>query len=118
MMESLLQFIILFLSVYGLISLTAAVAGMVRRKAIDDRFKTGFALLVKDQEESIEGIVRTVFLEHLPERVMSKGKLYVVDMGSKDKTLDILSRLKEEYKCMDVLSTEQKHRIFEEYEQV
>ena len=117
MLESLLQFIILFLSVYGLISLVAAIAGMARIKVCDDRFKTGLALLVKDQEETIEGIVRTVFLENLQQRVMSKGKLYVVDMGSKDKTLDILSRLKEEYKSMDVLSTEQRYRIFEEYEQ-
>ena len=111
MLETLLQFFILFLAAYGFISLITGITGVMRKRS-GEGFRTRLALLVENQEESIEGVIRTVFMEHILGKVMSKENLMVVDMGSQDDTMDILLRLKEEYGCMDVLTVDEKDRIF------
>lgn len=43
---------------------------------------------------------------------MMVDSLYVVDMDSKDRTADILQRLKQTYQNMEVLPEEDKEQIF------
>lgn len=116
MLGPVMQFVIFFLAVYGALSLVIGFVSHLQQRGGIDSFKTRLVLLVKDQEDTIEGIVRTVFMEHILRKVMSKDKLIVVDMGSKDETLAILNKLKEEYKYIEVYTNDQKEKIFETYE--
>lgn len=71
-----------------------------------------FVLLIKDQEETIEGAVRSIFQGGILENITQDNILYIVDMGSTDKTIDILHRLKGIYQNMEVLLIEDKEQLF------
>ena len=82
-------------------------------------------LIVKDQEEFIEGVIRSFYMNRAFENKLSRqvdfcyridgdNGFIVVDMGSADKTLDILQKLKNTYGSLEVLSVDEKDRIFED----
>lgn len=112
MLEDALQFVIFFLAVYGALSLISGLVSEIRRKSDVNSLKTRLVVMVKDQEDCVEGIIRTIFMENFLSKVMSSGKLIILDRGSTDKTLKIIGKLKDEYKCIDVFTEEEREKIF------
>ncbi|MGI6776729.1 MAG: glycosyltransferase [Acetivibrionales bacterium] len=112
MLESVVQFVVFFLAIYGVFTLIMGLKGLITQKIDIEDYKTKLVIMVKDQEETIEGIIRTIFMESFLRKVLSNDKLIVIDMGSKDKTREILEKLKREYEYIEVLNENQKDRVF------
>jgi hypothetical protein len=72
-------------------------------------------LIVKNQGEMIEGVVRSILSSRIFEGIIHKDSLYIVNMGSNDNTGEILHRLKRDYDCynMVVLNNEEKDKVFD-----
>lgn len=114
-MKTLFEILVYILALYGLVSLISDSLKQFKQTSDMKHTKIKMVLLVKDQEEVIEGVVRNIYLERLLDKAMVSDKLTVIDMGSSDDTDKILSRLKDKYDFIDVITKEQKDKIFEEY---
>ena len=113
MLKHILNFITCLLAVYGALSVILdffCARGIRSSKAGNHEIR--FVLLAKNAEEVIEGVVRSILYGGFLRRTTSDGKLTVVDMGSSDRTVDILRRLANEFVCMDVREEEEKERAY------
>lgn len=86
---------------------------LLKSRFIFDDVNMKVVFIVKDNEEVIEDIVRSVMLcDFTSKNVLSKN-LFVLDMGSKDKTMDILKKLEKDYSSrFRVLEYENRESIF------
>jgi len=112
MLDTVLKFIVCVLAIYGALSLAVSILSLIPVKIINVKGKIRMVLMVKDSEEVIEGVVRNVFASDAVREFSTDGKLTVVDLGSRDGTIDILNRLKESYVGMEVLDNNDKERVF------
>ncbi len=90
--------ILSFFAVYGMLQLLA-------KGLFSSRAKCGLwpacvhrVIGVKDCEDSVEGMVRSLALEDVRE------ELIVIDLGSKDETMEILQKLENEYDFLHVMT--------------
>ena len=74
-------------------------------------------LIVKNQGDTIEGVLRNVLPRNFIRKLMPGGKLTILDMGSKDDTLEILQKLEIDYPCLEVLKQGEKEAIFNSFEE-
>jgi hypothetical protein len=95
MMKSVIQIIGVICAIYGVYCIILFLSSSIRKIHNRVDYKTIMALMVKDQEDTIEGIVRTVFIEDLPSKVLAPGRLTVFDAGSSDGTCPLVCCLKE-----------------------
>jgi len=115
-LEDVILFIVCVLAVYGLLSLAVSIFSLIPAKVKNGNGKIKVVLFVKDSEEIIEGIIRNVFTGNTVREFSTDGKLTVVDLGSKDGTLDILNRLKDIYIHMEVLDNDEKDKVFSDFD--
>ena len=111
-MNDVIMFIVYVLAIYGLLSLAVSIFSLIPARVKNSNGKIKIVLMVKDSEEVIEGVVRNVFASDAVREFSTDGKLTVVDLGSRDGTIDILNRLKESYVGMEVLDNNDKERVF------
>lgn len=90
--------ILSFFAVYGMLQLLA-------KGLFSSRARCGLwpacvhrVIGVKDCEDSVEGMVRSLALEDVRE------ELIVIDLGSKDETMVILQKLEDEYDFLHVMT--------------
>lgn len=114
MLEVFLYIFIFLLASYGAVSLTFCIMNSIRGRFTESKPRVKFVLLVKNNEEIIEGIVRSFFTEGIQEKLMANGSLTVVDMDSQDQTPELLERLKKDYECLMVYRKDEKDRVFTE----
>ena len=57
---------------------------------------------VKDQQEKIEGFLRTVLFRLLYGKEENIKEVIIADLDSKDETVDILKKLQKDYDCIKV----------------
>ena len=74
-------------------------------------------LIVRNQGETIEGVLRNVLPRDFIRKLMPGGKLHVLDMDSDDDTLDILRKLEKDYECLEVLRKSEKDALFRCFEE-
>ena len=96
MNQVLIQSTVTFFAVFGLIELVRKlVARFLVQKDESGRF---IVLTVKDQQDTVEALIRSCVFQSLARsRGSEVPKILVVDMGSVDETPNILSRLENEY---------------------
>jgi len=82
--------------------------------------KSGLKLIlaVKDQENTIEGVIREIYGSGVLERTMGDGYLTVVDMGSKDDTLKILTRLQKRYQGLEITCCRDMESVLDEFQRL
>ena len=100
------------LAVYGAFTLIITICNSIRQRLDNDNCNVKVVLIVKNQEETIEGIIRNLFSADILRKAMTTEKLTVVDMGSSDKTPTILGKLKKDYESFEILEEDEKGRIF------
>ena len=61
-------------------------------------------IAVKNQEEKIEGFLRSILFKILYGREDYLKNIIVADLKSQDKTKEIAKKLSEEYECLKVIS--------------
>lgn len=99
----LFQIIIWVLAVYGFIELLISLFNSVI--LINKNFNDMYILIaVKNQEESIEGIIRTIIFKNIYYKNEDLfNNIVIADMGSTDNTLRILRNLTREYSFLKVI---------------
>ena len=112
MPEIIAQAFIYLLAVYGFMSLIISIINSIQWKQGLKNSTYKLVLLVKNQEETIEGVIRNIYMENILSPLIHNGKLVVLDMGSKDKTVYILNKLEEEYSDIEVLDWNSRNKIF------
>jgi len=66
------------------------------------------AVTVKDQEDTVEGVVRSLAWNMMSEHESCCVRdMIIIDMGSGDGTLEIVKKLAEEYKFIKVMTREE-----------
>lgn len=79
--------------------------------------KKVLAVLVKNQEESVEGSIRRIISSEILKKASLDGELIILDMGSTDKTMEILEKLQYDNDCVGVIKNSEKERIFNVFSQ-
>jgi hypothetical protein len=99
------------LSVYGLVSIFLNIFRLVGNKKyyVDE---ANLVLLVNDQEENIERMVREAMESRFVRNISLNGSFIIIDMKSKDDTYKILKRLEKQYPLIEVCTFEERESIF------
>jgi hypothetical protein len=113
MLEQIFRFLYHVLAIYGLFCLIVGAFGYIYKKVNIKGCKIQMVLLVKDAERCIEGIIRNIFMGDFLRKLVLDGRLTVIDLGSEDKTRDILYRLKDEYMCMEIVEEDEKGKVLD-----
>jgi hypothetical protein len=107
-----IEIITYLLAIYGFIYLTISVVNSIRQRLCSESSRVKMVLMIKNQERTIEGIIRNIYTGDILRKVMSSEKLYILDMGSDDNTVKILRKLKENYGFFEMLDENEKDKVF------
>lgn len=114
MLKIIFEFLTYILAAYGAYCLLIYLVNRSRGGArVSGKVK--LALLVRDAEDSMEGVIRKIGLDSAVNGTVPCQGIAVVDMGSSDRTLEVLKRLKNEYAFLEVLEYGDRHKIFESF---
>jgi|LSQX01.3.fsa_nt_gb hypothetical protein len=117
MFDILLKSFVAFLVVYTIIHIIINMykSARILLKRSNKNEGVYIVITVKDQEETIEGRIRSIVWKGLNNPYCGvTPNVLVVDMGSTDDTLEILNRLRNEYDFMKVTNKEEYAKILEE----
>lgn len=117
MSENIFEFIMVILATYGLITVIYDLILTIKNKSKYKNSMIKLVLIVKNQGDTIEGVLRNVLPRNFIRKLMPGGKLTILDMGSKDDTLEILQKLEIDYPCLEVLKQSEKEAIFNSFEE-
>ncbi len=115
MVIDIIKCIICILAVYGFFSIIMNISEILRCRLTGPRPKVRAVLLVKDAEEQIEYIVRYAVNKEYAARVLSDGKLVIVDMDSADNTYLLLQKLQQHFPCIEVIRSSSIDNIFSDF---
>lgn len=108
-----LSYIFVFLlTAYGAFSLMHCIISSIRFRVKDENSGIELVLFVKNKEEAIEGTIRSILSHGFPVEIPEGGYLTVVDMGSEDRTVEILKKLQRDYANLNVLCENEKEKLF------
>jgi hypothetical protein len=117
MLKEVFQILIYLLAAYGVLALWYIIIKAVLQKTKSEKSNVKLVLMLKDREEAVEGIVRSLFSGNLFRKFICNGKVTVLDMGSKDETWMILNKLKSDYEQLELINVNEKEKIFNEFEE-
>ncbi|HHV29558.1 hypothetical protein [Acetivibrio mesophilus] len=118
MMEVIFEVLTCVLAAYGLMTLIHEILISIKQHNKGYRnSQVKLVLIVKNQGETIEGVLRNVLPRDFIRKLMPEGKLLVLDMDSNDDTMDILRKLEKDYECLEVLRKSEKELIFRYFEE-
>ncbi|HOQ37962.1 MAG TPA: hypothetical protein PK033_07690 [Acetivibrio sp.] len=116
MLQIVLEVLVCVLAAYGLIILLHELLLSAKQSRSYKNSMVKLVLIVKNQGETIEGVLRNVLPRDFIRKLMPGGKLIVLDMGSKDDTMDILRKLERDYECLEVLKRSEMEYLFKCFE--
>jgi len=111
-----IQVITYVLALYGLSIIIFNILYALIKKPNIREPHVKLVLIVKNQEDIIEGIIRNIFMVDFLKKIIEKEKLTIIDMGSTDDTFKIITRLRKDNKGIEILEYNQKEKIFAGYE--
>lgn len=89
------------LAIYGLIEIIKTIFNSFTYTNFKDN-GVYIVIAVKNQEDKIEGVIRSILFRILYGKEENINDLIIVDLDSTDRTHDILSRLQSDYKEIKV----------------
>ncbi len=110
------EVVICVFAAYGFITLVYELILSVKHKIKYENSMIRLVLVVKNQGDVIEGVLRNILPRDFIRKLMPGGRLTVLDMGSRDDTMDILRRLEREFECVEVLKKSEKETLFRYFE--
>lgn len=116
MLQIVLEVLVCVLAAYGLIILLHELLLSAKQSRSYKNSMVKLVLIVKNQGETIEGVLRNVLPRDFIRKLIPGGKLIVLDMGSKDDTMDILRKLERDYECLEVLKRSEMEYLFKCFE--
>ena len=115
--NSIVNPVMYIMAFYGFISILMSLRKLFYRGMRLKNGKMRMVLIVKDGEEIIEAVIRSIASGVIPENIASEGDIYIVDMGSSDKTVDILQRLKNMYyNNIEIVTKNDRSKVFDNFD--
>lgn len=102
MLDFILNGIVWVLALYGLIEIIKT----IYYACTCSKIKTNgiyFIIAVKNQEEKIEGFMRSILFRILYGKEENINDIIISDLGSSDNTKEILEKLQQDYKFINLL---------------
>lgn len=118
MIKVILEVITYLLALYGISMLLSNIASSILQKVNLKDPGVRLVLLVKNSEDVIEDIIRSILATDIIKKITKRQKFFVIDMGSTDDTPGILLKLKSDCGDFEVLMENEKEKIFEGYEKM
>ena len=81
-------------------------------KTKDEGARLSLVIMVRNQQDVVEGLVRNFFRGNFLKRVVPEMKITVIDMSSNDETWEILTKLAKTYEYLEVIKESDKEKIF------
>jgi len=117
MLNNIFEGLIYIFAVYGAVTIIFNFINFVIRYRSVENKGVKLVLIVKNQEKTIEGIIRNIYSKDTTGRMMCSERVTVLDMNSADQTLEILKKLEQDYEHLDVLTENERDKIFEGFVQ-
>ncbi|TYQ15008.1 UNVERIFIED_CONTAM: glycosyl transferase family 2 [Acetivibrio alkalicellulosi] len=117
MSKTIFEVCIFVLATYGFVTLIHEIILSIKNRFRYNSSMIKLVLIVKNQGDVIEGVLRNVLPRIFIRKLMPAGKLIVLDMGSKDDTVDILKKLERDYEGVEVLKRSERETIFKSFEE-
>lgn len=117
MAEKVFEFVMVILATYGFFIIMHDLVLAIKSKSKYQNSMIKLVLIVKNQGDVIEGVLRNVLPRNFIRKLMPGGKLTILDMGSKDDTIKILQKLEKDYECLEVLKQGEKDAIFNSFKE-
>ena len=112
-MNIIIQSTICFLTIYGAIQIVLNIYDFLCKNQFKDD-NIYIIITVKNQQDTIEGIIRAVVWRSLNNYYGGiVPTIFVIDMGSTDETLQILDKLCKDYEFIEVINKEEYEAILE-----
>ena len=102
MLDFIINGIIWTLALYGIIEIMKTVYYVCTYTKLDSD-GIYFIIAVKNQEEKIEGFMRSILFRILYGKEEYINNVIIADLGSTDKTKEIAHKLEEDYKFINVV---------------
>ena len=115
MPEVIYNILLYLLAVYGALTLITGILSCVNNSISDKNDKLRLVLIVKNQQDIIESLVRNILSGNFLRKTVPGGKFTILDMASSDDTAAILERLKEDYQYLEVIHENEKEKIFSDF---
>ena len=116
-MEFILNTIFWTLALYGLFEI---IKNIIYLSTYTNLKSDGIYVIiaVKNQEEKIEGFLRSILFKILYGREDYLKNIIVADLKSQDKTKEIAKKLSEEYECLKVISWKECRDIMDNVDEI
>ena len=105
MREFILNVVLWSLALYGLIEIIKVLIYTFTYSSIQTE-NVCFMIAVKNAEQQIEGIVRTILFRILNDKEEYVKNIIIADLNSTDDTKSVLEKLQKEYKNIEVMEWE------------
>lgn len=116
MVKMIFEVVVCMLAAYGFMTLLHELMLTVKHNMGYKSSMVKLVLIVKNQGEVIEGVLRNILPRDFVRKLMPGGRITVLDMGSNDDTMDILRKLEKDYECIQVLKKSEKETLFKFFE--
>jgi len=113
MTEFILNSILWTLAIYGLIEIIKVCIYTFTYKTIQSD-EVCFIIAVKNGEQKIEGIIRTILFRLLYEKEEYVKDIIVADLGSTDETKKLLKKMQHDYGNIEIMDWEDCKKKVEE----
>lgn len=112
MLKTMFDIVVYMFATYGFIVFLHELLVSIKHSRQCRSSMTKLVLIVKNQGEVIEGVLRNALQRDFIRKLMPDGRLTVVDMGSTDDTVEILKKLEKDYECIEVLKKSEMESLF------
>lgn len=112
MSEIIYNILVYLLAVYGALTLIMGIISSISNRINDRNDNLRLILMVKNQQDTIEGVVRNILTGNFLRKAIPGGRFMILDMGSDDDTTTILEKLQNDYQYFDVIREKDKEKIF------
>lgn len=117
MLKTIFEVIVCMFAIYGFITFLHELLLTFKQNMKYKSSMVRLVLIVKNQGDAIEGVLRNILQRDFIRKLMPGGRLTVLDMGSNDDTIDILRKLEKDYECIQVLKKSEKENLFKFFDE-
>ncbi|AEV66884.1 hypothetical protein [Acetivibrio clariflavus] len=116
MLKTMFDIVVYMFATYGFIVFLHELLVSIKHSRRYKNSMIRLVLMVKNQGEVIEGVLRNALQRDFIRKLMPDGRLTVLDMGSSDDTVDILKKLEKDYEYIEVLKKCEMESVFESFD--
>jgi len=112
--EFIFYILVSFFAIYGFVQVVIYIMDFIYDvKVLKDKI-IYTVVAVKDEEETVESVAKSLLIKSLKnDSGVADNRVVIIDMGSEDKTVEMLKLMEAEKKGLNVLSKEELYKELE-----